>query len=127
MRLNGFTGPGHEFVRADVMTWILDQRRVNRRWDLIFCDPPTFSNSTKMGSRTFDVQRDHVELLVGVAALLAPGGEAIFSCNLRSFKPDTEALRRSGIELEDISERTIPEDFARNKRIHRCFVVRNAD
>lgn len=127
MRLNGFTGPGHEFVRADVMTWILDQRRGSRRWDLIFCDPPTFSNSTKMGSRTFDVQRDHVELLEGVAALLAPGGEAIFSCNLRSFKPDTEALRRAGIELEDISERTIPEDFARNKRIHRCFVVRNAD
>lgn len=123
MRLNGFAGQKHRFIRADVLTWIERQLRRSERWDLIFCDPPTFSNSTKMGGRTFDVQRDHVELVSALAHLLTPQGRAIFSCNLRRFKPDLEELRRRGVNLIDITERTIPEDFARNKRIHRCYVV----
>lgn len=124
MEQNGFTGRAHRFVRADVLAWIAQQRRTNHRWDLIFCDPPTFSNSSKMGERTWDVQRDHVELLDNLVHLLTPGGQAVFSCNLRTFKPDWEALEQLGVELEDISEQTIPEDFARNKRIHRCYIVR---
>lgn len=124
MVLNGFTGSAHHFVRDDVLAWVEQQVRGRNRWDLIFCDPPTFSNSSRMGERTWDVQRDHVELLKGVVGLLEQGGVAIFSCNLRSFKPDVEALRAAGIGLEDITERTIPEDFQRNKRIHHCYLVR---
>ncbi|MBM6943474.1 class I SAM-dependent methyltransferase [Collinsella intestinalis] len=124
---NGFDGPEHHMVRADVMTWIRQMRRnPSNRWDLIFCDPPTFSNSSRMNRASFDVQRDHVELVSGVAALLTPEGEAIFSCNLRSFKPDVAELSRRGIELADITEKTIPEDFARNRRIHHCYLVRQA-
>lgn len=123
MRLNGFGGRAHRFVRADVLAWVREQLRRGERWDLIFCDPPTFSNSARMGERTWDVQRDHVELLSDLAGLLAPGGEAIFSCNLRSFKPDVEALERAGVHLEDITEASIPEDFQRNKRIHHCYLV----
>ncbi|WP_288735119.1 bifunctional 23S rRNA (guanine(2069)-N(7))-methyltransferase RlmK/23S rRNA (guanine(2445)-N(2))-methyltransferase RlmL [uncultured Enorma sp.] len=123
MRLNGFDGRAHRFVRADVLAWVREQLRRGERWDLIFCDPPTFSNSARMGERTWDVQRDHVELLSDLAGLLAPGGEAIFSCNLRSFKPDVEALERAGVHLEDITEASIPEDFQRNKRIHHCYLV----
>lgn len=127
MRLNGFAGREHRFVRADVLAWVEEQeRRGTQRWDLIFCDPPTFSNSTSMGERTWDVQRDHVELLRGITNLLAPGGEAIFSCNLRGFKPDVEALERAGVQIADITEESIPEDFARNKRIHHCYIVRKA-
>ena len=62
MRQNGFVGPQHHFVRDDVLAWIRDQRQTRNRWDLIFVDPPTFSNSSKMGRRTWDVQRDHIEL-----------------------------------------------------------------
>lgn len=126
MRLNGFTGPDHHFVRDDVLAWVERQRHTANRWDLVFCDPPTFSNSARMGERTWDVQRDHVELLRGVVDLLEPSGEAIFSCNLRGFKPDVEALASAGIELEDITDATIPEDFQRNKRIHHCYLVRRA-
>lgn len=126
MEQNGFTGREHHFVRADVMSWIEDMRRTNNRWDLIFCDPPTFSNSSKMGQRTWDVQRDHVELLYGISRLLTDDGEAIFSCNLRSFRPDLRALEEAGVELTDITASTIPEDFARNPRIHRCYIVRRA-
>lgn len=124
MEQNGFVGPQHHFVRADVMSWIRDMRETRNRWDLIFCDPPTFSNSSKMGHRTWDVQRDHVELLIGLSRLLTREGEAIFSCNLRTFRPDTEELARAGVVLTDITAQTIPEDFARNKKIHHCYLVR---
>lgn len=124
MEQNGFVGPDHHYVRADVMSWIRDMRQARNRWDLIFCDPPTFSNSSKMGRRTWDVQRDHVELLVGLSRLLSREGEAIFSCNLRTFRPDIEELARAGVVLTDITGETIPEDFARNKKIHHCYLVK---
>lgn len=124
MEQNGFVGPDHHYVRADVMSWIRDMRQTRNRWDLIFCDPPTFSNSSKMGRRTWDVQRDHVELLVGLSRLLSREGEAIFSCNLRTFRPDIEELARAGVVLTDITGETIPEDFARNKKIHHCYLVK---
>lgn len=124
MEQNGFVGPDHHYVRADVMSWIRDMRQTRNRWDLIFCDPPTFSNSSKMGRRTWDVQRDHVELLVGLSRLLSREGESIFSCNLRTFRPDIEELARAGVVLTDITDETIPEDFARNKKIHHCYLVK---
>ncbi|MBR0403917.1 MAG: bifunctional 23S rRNA (guanine(2069)-N(7))-methyltransferase RlmK/23S rRNA (guanine(2445)-N(2))-methyltransferase RlmL [Eggerthellaceae bacterium] len=127
MAANGFSGEAHEFVKSDVMRWITETRRTNRRFELVFVDPPTFSNSKSMGKRTWDVQRDHVELLIGVSRLLArEGGEAIFSCNLRSFKPNVDELAKYGVAIEDISEQTIPEDFARNPKIHKCYLVRRA-
>ena len=86
---------------------VAEARRRHERYDLIFVDPPTFSNSKAMGRRTWDVQRDHVELLVGVSRLLADGGVAVFSCNLRTFKPDLEELARCGVELEDITAQTL--------------------
>ena len=124
MRQNGFVGPQHHYVRADVLAWIRDQRQTRNRWDLIFVDPPTFSNSSKMGRRTWDVQRDHVELLAGVSRLLTQEGHAIFSCNLRGFRPEVRKLARAGVVLEDITAQTIPEDFARNKKVHHCYIVR---
>ena len=124
MVANGFAGKEHGYERADVMRWITEARRSGRRFDLIFVDPPTFSNSKAMGKRTWDVQRDHVELLIGVMHLLSEEGEAIFSCNLRSFKPYEEDLERYGVAIEDISAQTIPEDFSRTPRIHKCYLVR---
>lgn len=124
MEQNDFVGPDHHYVRADVMSWIRDMRQTRNRWDLIFCDPPTFSNSSKMGRRTWDVQRDHVELLIGLSRLLSREGEAIFSCNLRTFRPDIEELARAGVVLTDITDETIPEDFSRNKKIHHCYLVK---
>lgn len=114
----------HQFVRSDVMRWIRDARRRHWTYDVIFVDPPTFSNSKAMGHRTWDVQRDHVELLIGVSRLLAEGGVGVFSCNLRTFKPDLEQLERYGVALEDITAQTIPHDFERNPRIHQCYLVR---
>lgn len=123
MARNGFEGPEHEYVQADVLSWVSEQRHTKNRWDLVFCDVPTFSNSARMRKASFDVQRDHAELIIGVSRLLVRGGRAIFSCNLRSFKPDTEKLARAGVELEDITAETIPEDFSRNRKVHHAYIV----
>ena len=123
LQTNALEGERDEFVRADVMSWIDQERHTKHRWDLIFCDPPTFSNSSSMGRRTWDVQRDHVELLIGISRLLTREGKAIFSCNLQTFKPELEKLAVAGVVLQDITEQTIPEDFSRNKRIHKCYIL----
>ena len=123
MARNGFDGREHEFVQADVLAWVSEQRHTKNRWDLVFCDVPTFSNSARMRKASFDVQRDHAELIIGVSRLLVRGGTAIFSCNLRTFKPDVEKLERAGVRLTDITDETIPEDFSRNCKIHHAYLV----
>ncbi len=122
--LNDLVDSHMELERADVLSWVKDQRHSKNRWDLIFVDPPTFSNSTKMGRRTWDVQADHAELLINVSRLLTRTGAIVFSCNLRDFKPDVDKLKKAGVVINEITERTIPEDFERNKKIHHCYVLR---
>ncbi|MCQ8104397.1 bifunctional 23S rRNA (guanine(2069)-N(7))-methyltransferase RlmK/23S rRNA (guanine(2445)-N(2))-methyltransferase RlmL [Methylomonas sp. SURF-2] len=119
--LNGIRGD-HKLIRADCLVWLAKQAAAKPapRFDLIFLDPPTFSNSKKMDD-AFDVQNDHVTLLKNAAALLAPGGVLYFSTNFRRFKMDTAAL--AGLNIEDISASTIPEDFARDRKIHFCWRI----
>ena len=123
MKRNGFDGEEHEFVQADVLSWITEMRHTKNRWNVIFCDVPTFSNSSRMRQSSFDVQRDHAELIIGISRLLTRGGVAIFSCNLRTFKPDIEKIQRAGVEIEDITSETIPEDFSRNQKIHHAYKI----
>jgi 23S rRNA (guanine2445-N2)-methyltransferase / 23S rRNA (guanine2069-N7)-methyltransferase len=115
--LNGFAGNRHEFLQADCLTWLAGQRR---RYDLILLDPPTFSNSKRMRG-SFDVQRDHVALIRAVADLLARNGILIFSTHCRRFRLDTETL--GDLQCEDLSQTTLPRDFARNPRIHQCWKI----
>jgi 23S rRNA (guanine2445-N2)-methyltransferase / 23S rRNA (guanine2069-N7)-methyltransferase len=72
---------------------------------------------------TLDVQRDHVALVRATARVLAPGGTLVFSTNLRKFRLNTAALEAAGLRAEDVSARTVPPDFARNPRIHRCYLI----
>jgi 23S rRNA (guanine2445-N2)-methyltransferase / 23S rRNA (guanine2069-N7)-methyltransferase len=123
LALNHFDPQVEELIQADCLTWIeTAQRERAGAFELIFLDPPTFSNSKSMQG-TFDVQRDHVPLLRQVLRLLAPGGTLIFSNNLRSFSMDIAAL--TGLRVEEISPRTIPLDFERNPRIHNCWLIRH--
>ncbi|HZF16183.1 MAG TPA: bifunctional 23S rRNA (guanine(2069)-N(7))-methyltransferase RlmK/23S rRNA (guanine(2445)-N(2))-methyltransferase RlmL [Steroidobacteraceae bacterium] len=125
LKLNGFTGEAHEVVRADCLEWLVHPwpRRNDRLYDLAFIDPPTFSRSKKMKGH-FGVQRDHVDLIVNTAKLLAPGGAILFANNFTRFKLDRESL--SGFAIEDLTAQTVPRDFQRNPRIHSCFLLRPA-
>lgn len=124
LELNGCRGRQHELIQADCLRWLEDAAKSapRRQFDLIFLDPPTFSNSKRMRT-TFDVQRDHVRLIELAMALLAPDGLLIFSNNFRGFKIDRERL--AAYRIDDISAATIPQDFARNPRIHVCFEIRH--
>jgi 23S rRNA (guanine2445-N2)-methyltransferase / 23S rRNA (guanine2069-N7)-methyltransferase len=119
--LNDLAGPAHCFVQADCLEWVRGNLQEPRRpYGLIFLDPPTHSRSKRM-SRDFDVQRDHVELLRLVAGLLEPGGTIVFSNNFQRFRLDAAALPE--LDIRDITRETIPADFARNPRIHHCFLL----
>jgi 23S rRNA (guanine2445-N2)-methyltransferase / 23S rRNA (guanine2069-N7)-methyltransferase len=119
--LNGFRGGNHELYRADCLAWLEEQEPRGPRFDLIFLDPPTFSNSKRMEG-VLDVQRDHVGMIRRSLKLLRPGGRLVFSTNYTRFKLDSDAL--ADLAIEDISAATIPKDFERHARIHKCFVVR---
>ncbi|WP_303722887.1 bifunctional 23S rRNA (guanine(2069)-N(7))-methyltransferase RlmK/23S rRNA (guanine(2445)-N(2))-methyltransferase RlmL [Malonomonas rubra] len=122
--LNGFDPDDEELIQADCLAW-LDAEQDNRAgsFDLIFLDPPTFSNSKSMDGN-FDIQRDHVELLRNAMKLLAAGGTLIFSNNLRNFKMDLKTLAE--LQIENLGNRTIPYDFERNPRIHNCWLIRRS-
>ncbi|MEI8298345.1 MAG: bifunctional 23S rRNA (guanine(2069)-N(7))-methyltransferase RlmK/23S rRNA (guanine(2445)-N(2))-methyltransferase RlmL [Pseudomonadota bacterium] len=119
LELNGFPGREHVLVQADALEWLRSAPAAG--WDLIFLDPPTFSNSKRMEG-TLDVQRDHVGLLQHTARLLTPGGLLVFSTNYTRF--DLEVAALPGLQIEDISRATIPKDFERNAKIHRCYLIR---
>jgi 23S rRNA G2069 N7-methylase RlmK/C1962 C5-methylase RlmI len=106
-----------ELVRADVREFLIDARRAGRRWDLVVVDPPTFSNSKRMDG-TFDVQRDHAELLHDVLAVCS--GVVWFSTNRRRFT--LELPDSAGVAIEDLTHATIPPDF-RDQKIHHAYRI----
>ncbi len=120
LALNGAGGAKHRLVQADAMAWLEADRG---QYELIFCDPPTFSNSAR--AEDFDTQRDHVRLLRAAVARLAPGGLLLFSNNYRRFRLDEAAVAQFA-DCREISPETIGEDFQRNPRIHRCWELRRA-
>ena len=119
--LNKLTG-NHDFIRADCMEWLNQQAKEADRklFDLIFLDPPTFSNSSRMEEH-FDIQRDYIDIINNALELLTKNGRLYFSTNFKKFKLDKHLF--SNAIIQDISPSTIPEDFARNKKIHYCWEI----
>ncbi|MFW2365904.1 MAG: bifunctional 23S rRNA (guanine(2069)-N(7))-methyltransferase RlmK/23S rRNA (guanine(2445)-N(2))-methyltransferase RlmL [Desulforhopalus sp.] len=120
LALNGFAELRHRVERADCMQWLSESKAT---FDLIFIDPPTFSN-TKKEKRVFDVQSDHLQLINLAMSRLEDDGLLIFSTNFRRFKLSEEIVRR--YEVKDISRESVPFDFARNTKIHKCWEIRRS-
>lgn len=123
LEMNGLAAKQHALVRTDATKWLAQAAAdaAGQRFGVVFLDPPSFSTSKAM-ELTLDVQRDHVRLIREAAVLLEPDGVLVFSTNLRSFKLDVAAL--AGLRVEDVSAHTIPPDFERSPRIHRCYLIR---
>jgi 23S rRNA (guanine2445-N2)-methyltransferase / 23S rRNA (guanine2069-N7)-methyltransferase len=115
LRENGLAGARHRLAQADALAWLESDQG---EYDLIFCDPPTFSNSKRADD--FDVQGEHVRLLRAAVARLANDGVLYFSNNFRRFRLDDVAVAQFARCVE-ITPETIPLDFARDARIHRCW------
>jgi 23S rRNA (cytosine1962-C5)-methyltransferase len=120
--LNQLDPAEHIFMQADV-THIIPH--LPQEWygkmDLIYLDPPIFSRSKRMKA-PFDIQKDHVQLILSLRSLLAPQGTLIFSTPLQRFKMSEEL--KEHFAIENITDATIPWDF-RNRNIHQCYVLKH--
>ncbi|SPY77094.1 Ribosomal RNA large subunit methyltransferase L [Providencia rustigianii] len=123
LQANQLTGRQHRLMQADCLSWLANS---DEQFDLIFIDPPTFSNSKRMDG-TFDVQRDHVQLITHLKRMLRRGGTVMFSNNKRGFKMDMDALNELGLKAQEITAKTRSEDFARNRQIHNCWLISHAE
>ena len=117
--LNNISNTRYRFEQADCLKWL---EHATSQYDLIFLDPPTFSNSKRMKD-AFDGQNDHIKLLTWVKKILSPSGTLIFSNNMRGFTMDEVGLIGLGLKAVNISEQTISPDFKRNKKIHNSWLI----
>ncbi len=122
LQSNGLSGRQHRLIQADCLSWLA---RTPEQFDLIFIDPPTFSNSKRMED-TFDVQRDHIDLMKHLKRMLRRGGTLMFSNNKRGFKLDQDGMDALGLVAQEITAKTQSQDFARNRQIHNCWLIRHA-
>lgn len=126
LALNDLTGRNHRnhrLIQADCLQWLAECRE---RFELIFVDPPTFSNSKRM-ENSWDVQRDHLKLFENLKRILTHDGTIVFSNNKRGFKMDFDGLAELGLTAENISAKTLPLDFERNPQIHNCWIVKHKE
>jgi len=91
-------------------------------FDLIFLDPPTFSNS-KSTDNILDIQRDHVSLIKNAMKKLDKNGLLIFSANKRNFKLDD--VVSASYELKDYTRASLDKDFQRSRKIHQTWLLRH--
>ncbi len=117
-RLNGLDPSQHVFVTQNALEYLHEPK--DERFDIIFLDPPTFSNSKRM-DESFEVERDQVPLVDACMDLLADEGVLYFSNNKRSFK--LEPVIEASYRVRDITASTIPKDF-RDPKIHRVYEIR---
>ena len=115
----------HKFIKADCIKWLAQQsEKPDQLFDLIFLDPPTFSNSKTMDD-VFDVQKDYVVLIQSAIKLLNKNGKLLFSNNFRKFRLDSNKLPE--LKMDNITQATMPEDFKRNSKIHQCWLIEKID
>ncbi|WP_025216645.1 bifunctional 23S rRNA (guanine(2069)-N(7))-methyltransferase RlmK/23S rRNA (guanine(2445)-N(2))-methyltransferase RlmL [Mannheimia varigena] len=121
LELNNLPLRNNRLFQADCLQWLAECRE---RFELIFVDPPTFSNSKRMED-SWDVQRDHIKLMTQLKRILTADGTIVFSNNKRGFKMDFDGLAALGLTAENISHKTLPLDFERNPQIHNCWIVKH--
>jgi len=129
--LNNMDAIDHALLRADCLEWLAEvsdrtsgkaSNSATSEYDLIFLDPPTFSNSKKMES-VLDIHRDHPDLIQQAMAILAPGGTLVFSNNFRKFTM-AESVEQS-YQVTNITNKTLDPDFQRNQKIHNCWLIQH--
>ncbi|VFP78726.1 Ribosomal RNA large subunit methyltransferase K/L [Candidatus Erwinia haradaeae] len=119
MLLNGLSGHNHRFIQTDCLNWLHESIE---KFDLIFIDPPTFTNSKRM-KNNFDIQRDHLEIITNLKRLLHDNGSIIFSNNKRSFKLNLTGLNLLKLKVTELSAKTKPKDFFHSRPLHSCWLI----
>ncbi|TGN41889.1 bifunctional 23S rRNA (guanine(2069)-N(7))-methyltransferase RlmK/23S rRNA (guanine(2445)-N(2))-methyltransferase RlmL [Marinobacter confluentis] len=122
LALNGADLTHHRVEQADCLQWLAEKPGSDQRFDLIFMDPPTFSNSARMAG-VLDIQKDHARLISQAMQRLTSEGLLIFSNNFRRFKLDDSV--EADYAVLEVSKDTLDKDFQRNARIHRCWHIQH--
>jgi 23S rRNA (guanine2445-N2)-methyltransferase / 23S rRNA (guanine2069-N7)-methyltransferase len=117
-RINRMNVFSHKLVRSDVLEYLGDCKQ---RFDMIFVDPPTYSNSHSRDT-DWDVQRDHKQLLLACKMVLNPNGSILFSNNYKKFMLDEEL--NDYFEIEDLTQKSISPDFVKSKIKRVCYQLK---
>ncbi len=117
-RKNHFTIDANEFIHADVIAWLKENKK---KYDVIFCDPPSFSNSKRMAD-ILDIEKDHPDIIALCMKALKPGGLLYFSCNKRKFKLSPAVA--STYQVEDLTKEMTSKDFYKAKNGHCTFLIK---
>ena len=115
--LNKISGKNHRLKKADCVDYLSSKYE---KFDLIFLDPPTFSNS-KSSSNVLDIQKDHGTIIHNAMNKLERDGLLIFSTNKLNFKLASESLKMFGIR--DYTKSSLGKDFQRQKKIHQTWLI----
>ncbi|MEH6478458.1 MAG: methyltransferase, partial [Sneathiella sp.] len=119
LAVNGLDEKRNSVIQGNCLTWL---EECKTKYDLVLLDPPSFSNSRRM-EESFDVQRDHAQLIHSAMKVLRKDGLLYFSNNRRGFRLE-EALGEQ-FECVDITGDTLDPDFQRNANIHKCWAIRH--
>ncbi len=118
--LNKLSLEKHRLIRADCSKWLeSEEAHKLKGFDVIFIDPPTFSNSKKMEEH-FDVQNEHVKLISDAIGLLNENGKVVFSNNYKRFKMEFKSNEQWIVK--EITKETTSSDF-KKKPLHRSWLI----
>ncbi len=120
LKLNKLWSDRHKLVQSDVMEYLAKAEKDNKRFDLAFVDPPSFYGEQSTGA-SFDINRDHPELINKVLKVMRPGSDIFFSTNHQRFEPSFDSLKVK--EIIKLTPKSIPEDY-RNRDIHQCWHIK---
>ena len=116
--LNKMNLEKNRIIKADCMDFLEKEREL---YDIIFIDPPTFSNS-KSREGFFDIQADHPRLIGMAAEKLKEDGIIIFSSNFKKFKLDDNISKL--FFTSNITEQTVSPDFERHGYSRHCWIIK---
>lgn len=102
--LNGLEPEQSEFRAMDSLEYLKYAQKKGIQFDLIICDPPSFSRQKK-SKKVFRVERDFKDLLKACDQLLTPGGNLLFSTNferwpMEKWQAEIEKWAGSGYKVK---------------------------
>jgi 23S rRNA (cytosine1962-C5)-methyltransferase len=84
-KLNALETDHCEFWKADARYFLRGCKNRGRAFDLVICDPPSFSRSR---AGAFKIERDLNEVLLAIDQILAPQGQVFIAANFEKWNEE---------------------------------------
>ncbi|MFP4475819.1 MAG: bifunctional 23S rRNA (guanine(2069)-N(7))-methyltransferase RlmK/23S rRNA (guanine(2445)-N(2))-methyltransferase RlmL [Desulfatibacillaceae bacterium] len=118
---NRMRGKFHRIVREDPLEWLdKAEHDGSGRFGLVVVHAPTFFRGS--GQKASGLAADHARLAVRASALLAENGILLYITTYG--RPILDAALLEGLDARDVTDQTIPRDFARTPGVHQCLEIR---